>query len=159
MTTQTAKLAAQKQTRERAQAIRAGAAKVRAGWKIGTPKRADGTTGTNDCVCGCGTKVKRLFAQGHDARVHSWLLAVVREEKAKNTLPATVTAALDHGVLVLPTEEGTDGRVLSQEARHEARKQAARKERKQARQSARKAKPSGKRGSKLPLSGLASKAA
>lgn len=28
----------------------------------------------NPCLCGCGTKVKRTFAQGHDARLKGLLL-------------------------------------------------------------------------------------
>lgn len=137
------------------------AAPVREGWKVGTPKRADGTTGTNDCLCGCGTKVKRLFAQGHDARVHSWLLAIERDEKAKNSLPAITQDALAKGVLVIHASNPQDGHVLSAEARSVARKLAARKDRKVARVKAmgRASKTAGKKGGKLPLSGLAAKAA
>lgn len=132
---------------------------VRADWKVGTPKAADGTTGTNPCICGCGTLVKRLFAQGHDARVHSWLLQVANDEKPKSSLPATVLAALDHGVIRMPSTNHQDGRVLTPEARTQARKLAARKERKQARKAATKAQPKSTTGAKLPLSGLAAKKA
>lgn len=34
----------------------------------------------NACLCGCGAKVKRTFAQGHDARLRGMLL---RGEVAK----------------------------------------------------------------------------
>lgn len=29
---------------------------------------------TNSCLCGCGTKVKGTFAQGHDAKLRGMLL-------------------------------------------------------------------------------------
>jgi hypothetical protein len=31
-------------------------------------------TNLNPCLCGCGTKVKNNFAQGHDARLKGMLL-------------------------------------------------------------------------------------
>lgn len=88
-------------------------ARVRAGWKTGLPLRADGTTGQNDCLCGCGTKVKNRFAQGHDARVHSWLLAVERGERTKASLPAETQRALANGILVVRVDEPEDGHVLA----------------------------------------------
>jgi hypothetical protein len=91
-------------------------AKVREGWKTGTPKAADGTTGTNACLCGCGTKVKRLFAQGHDARVHGWLLAVEREERTKSSLPEITQRALASGLLVVHASQPQNGTVISPKA-------------------------------------------
>jgi hypothetical protein len=43
--------------------------------------------------------VRGLFAQGHDARVHSLLLAVERGETKTGELPATVRRALDAGTI------------------------------------------------------------
>lgn len=93
--------------------------RVRAGWKLGTPKRADGTTGTNECLCGCETLVKNRFAQGHDARVHSWLLKVDDETMALSELPAITRRALEAGVLV--SHGNKAGRVLTGKQRRAAK--------------------------------------
>lgn len=44
------------------------------------------------CLCGCGAGLmpKRLFAQGHDARVKGWLLSVERGQLAITDLPERV---------------------------------------------------------------------
>lgn len=91
--------AAKAATKPAAKAAKAGAkaVKPRAGWKLGTPKLANGRTGDNPCACGCGTKVGGTFAQGHDARVHSWLLAVERGERTKASLPDETRKALASG--------------------------------------------------------------
>lgn len=99
---------------------------VRAGWKVGLPLRADGTTGQNDCLCGCGTKVKNRFAQGHDARVHSWLLAVERGERTIKSLPAETQRALANGVLFVKADQPTDGHVLAA-PKPQPKKEAAQK--------------------------------
>lgn len=80
--------------------------KARAGWKLGTPKRADGKTGENSCLCGCETMVKNRFAQGHDARVHGWLLQVEEGEKTLASLPAITRRAIEAGVIAHKPKTG-----------------------------------------------------
>ncbi|MEE8608707.1 MAG: hypothetical protein V3S55_13960 [Nitrospiraceae bacterium] len=77
--------------------------KTRKGWRNGTAKRANGNTGDNACLCGCGTTVKGRFAQGHDARVHSWLKHVEQGERKASTLPAVLRKALKAGAVALQT--------------------------------------------------------
>jgi hypothetical protein len=40
-----------------------------------------------ECACGCGRAVRKLFAQGHDARVKSLLSKVLRGEAEIADLP------------------------------------------------------------------------
>jgi hypothetical protein len=46
----------------------------------------------NVCVCGCGRKVMKNFAPGHDARVYSILKKVGRGEADETAIPAAVRA-------------------------------------------------------------------
>lgn len=74
------------------------------GWRNGTAKHANGNTGDNPCLCGCGITVKRRFAQGHDARVHSWLKHVEKGERKASTLPGVLREALKAGVVAYRAE-------------------------------------------------------
>lgn len=78
--------------------------KTRKGWRNGTAKAANGNTGDNACLCGCGALVKGRFAQGHDARVHSWLKHVEQGERKLSTLPAVLRKALKAGAVALQAE-------------------------------------------------------
>ena len=80
--------------------------RTRKGWRNGTAKRANGNTGTNPCLCGCGTTVKGRFAQGHDARVHSWLKHVEQGERKLSTLPAVLRKAVKAGAVALQEQTG-----------------------------------------------------
>jgi hypothetical protein len=44
----------------------------------------------NSCVCGCGTKVRHLFAQGHDQRVRGML----QRGQTNDTLAKAIRAGL-----------------------------------------------------------------
>lgn len=52
-------------------------------------KATEKKAGLNDCLCGCGVKVKGRFAQGHDARLHSVCLRIYRQEAPADSLPRT----------------------------------------------------------------------
>jgi hypothetical protein len=80
--------------------------RTRKGWRNGTAKAASGNTGDNACLCGCGTTVKGRFAQGHDARVHSWLKHVERGERKASTLPGVLRKALKAGAVALQEQTG-----------------------------------------------------
>ena len=45
------------------------------------------------CACGCGQKVARTFAMGHDAKAKSMLLKAERGELRLKDLPRTLRAA------------------------------------------------------------------
>lgn len=62
----------------------AGAAKAA---KTSTPKVAKEPKPLNDCLDGCGAKVKGNFAMGHDAKLKSLILKVERGEKAQSEIP------------------------------------------------------------------------
>ena len=78
--------------------------RTRKGWRNGTAKAANGNTGTNQCLCGCGTTVKGRFAQGHDARVHSLLAKLERGDVARSGLPAVLSKAIRDGAVKLRAE-------------------------------------------------------
>ena len=78
--------------------------RTRKDWRNGTAKQANGNTGTNECLCGCGTTVKGRFAQGHDARVHSWLKHVEAGERKLNSLPAVLRKAVKAGAVAFRAE-------------------------------------------------------
>jgi len=40
------------------------------------------------CICGCGKMVKGRYAQGHDAKVHSWIGQVEKGEMTEENLQA-----------------------------------------------------------------------
>ena len=44
----------------------------------------------NDCACGCGRKVKRTFALGHDAKVYAILRRVAKGEAEESAIPEAV---------------------------------------------------------------------
>ena len=54
------------------------------------------------CCCGCGTKLvvsknpeqQRLFAQGHDGRLHKFLRKVLRGEASRQDIPVAARANL-----------------------------------------------------------------
>src|ERR1035441_4733786 len=54
------------------------------------------------CCCGCGTKLvvsknpeqQRLFAQGHDGRLHKFLRKVLRGEASRQGIPGAARANL-----------------------------------------------------------------
>lgn len=46
----------------------------------------------NDCACGCGKKVRRTFALGHDAKVYAVLRRVAKGEAEESAIPAAVRA-------------------------------------------------------------------
>ena len=50
------------------------ATKTKAVAKKASKKTAIVATKLNPCLCGCGTRVKNTFAQGHDARLKGMLL-------------------------------------------------------------------------------------
>lgn len=47
------------------------------------------------CPCGCETALgkKRVFEQGHDARIRGWFVAVAEGEKEVASLPPVLQAA------------------------------------------------------------------
>ncbi|MHC4780143.1 MAG: hypothetical protein ACYTFG_16355 [Planctomycetota bacterium] len=51
--------------------------KAKAPKKIALPKAKP----QNDCLCGCGAKVRGQFRQGHDQRVVGFLLRGIRDEE------------------------------------------------------------------------------
>lgn len=55
-------------------------------------KKAPSDKATNDCLCGCKTKVGGKFAPGHDARVKGMLLRIERGEESVDKLPAALSA-------------------------------------------------------------------
>lgn len=52
---------------------------------------------TNICICGCGTKVRNLFAQGHDQRVRGMF---IEAEGDVSKLPAPVRKAAEEGLIL-----------------------------------------------------------
>lgn len=85
-----------------------------------TPEQRDARIAakkTNPCVCGCGQLVERFFAQGHDARVHGWLLKVAKGALKLAELNESVRKALDAGIVVVPDvgdgKSKTNGKVLN----------------------------------------------
>lgn len=76
--------------------------------------RTNGKTATtaangkvNSCVCGCGTKVSGLFAQGHDQRVRGMLV--------RGELNATLRKAIAAGLL-LKAVAHANARIVSAKA-------------------------------------------
>jgi hypothetical protein len=57
---------------------------------------------TNECVCGCGTKVRLLFAQGHDQRVRGMLQRIAAGTEKPNP---TLAKALREGLVVGEVKE------------------------------------------------------
>lgn len=55
------------------------------------PKKARAVKAAeNPCGCGCGTKVRREFAQGHDSKAKSMVKAWKAGDLAKTKLPAVL---------------------------------------------------------------------
>lgn len=52
---------------------------------------------SNVCICGCGTKVHNLFAQGHDQRVRGMF---IEAEGDVSKLPAPVRKAAEEGLIL-----------------------------------------------------------
>ncbi len=44
----------------------------------------------NECACGCGKKVRRTFALGHDRRVYAILQRVAKGEAEESAIPEAV---------------------------------------------------------------------
>jgi hypothetical protein len=59
-------------------------------------KKATESKKQNPCLCGCGTKVKWNFAQGHDARLKGMLL----RGEVKNPTAEQKGFAKHHGIKI-----------------------------------------------------------
>lgn len=60
------------------------------------PAKAKTAKETFPCLCGCGTRVTRNFAQGHDARLKGMLL----RGEVKNPSKEQLAFAKHHGIKV-----------------------------------------------------------
>lgn len=70
-----------------------------------TTTKTNGNTGKrNLCLCGCGTKVRAFFAQGHDQRMRGFILRVSAGTADKREA-AAVKAALKAGVVLKHVNE------------------------------------------------------
>lgn len=81
-------------------------------------KRQTKTTATvakrNECVCGCGKKVRHLFAQGHDQRVRGMLIRAASEDGYK--LPGSMLQAIKAGLLKHLERVRPNARILTSKA-------------------------------------------
>ena len=61
---------------------------------------------TNPCLCGCKTKVRGHFAQGHDQRVRGFIV--------RNEIPKVLAAAIRAGLVLqhLQNQKGGNQRIL-----------------------------------------------
>ena len=65
------------------------------------------------CCCGCGTKLtvskdperQRLFAQGHDGRLHKLLRKVLRGEVSRQDIPVAARANLERIMFIQSDRE------------------------------------------------------
>lgn len=54
---------------------------------------------TNECICGCGTKVAGTFAQGHDQRVRGMIQRGETNKALARARRRGLLKALRHGVV------------------------------------------------------------
>lgn len=69
-----------------------------------TTKTNGNTAKRNTCLCGCGTKVRAHFAQGHDQRFRGFVLRVSAGTADKREAQA-VTLALKAGLVLKAVRE------------------------------------------------------
>ncbi len=60
---------------------------------------------TNDCLCGCETKVRGHFAQGHDQRFRGYVLRVEQGTATKDEAEAVKRAARQGFILARGTTQ------------------------------------------------------
>lgn len=69
-----------------------------------TTKTNGNTSKRNQCLCGCGAKVRGYFAQGHDQRFRGYVLRVSAGTADKKEA-AAVKAASQRGVVLKHVSE------------------------------------------------------
>ena len=80
-----------------------------------TKTKTNGNTGKhNACLCGCGTKVRGYFSQGHDQRMRGFILRVSAGTADKREQSA-VKAALKAGLTLKHVKEANAG-ILTRKA-------------------------------------------
>lgn len=80
-----------------------------------TKTKTNGNTGKrNTCLCGCGTKVRGYFSQGHDQRMRGFILRVEAGTADKRE-QAAVKAAVKAGLTLKHVKEA-NAEILTRKA-------------------------------------------